>query len=646
MTGSRWPANGCPLSNPDNIMNSKVLALTALTTASLLLNARADISTGLVGYWAFNDGSGSSTAADSSGNGNDGTLTGFSDGTFTTMWTANGKLNGAILFNQGSDTADYVSINDADDLNFGSTVEFTVAAWVKLSAAPYNNETILCKGYVGAEEYGLDFTSAGKCRFSMRNGGGGTEVAVVATNTISQGTWYHLVGVYNKTASNEVIYVNGVSNAVSGNPFQATVLTNTSVVSIGNAQSTAGSAFNLPFKGTIDDVHLYNRALSASDVFQLYTNTSSSVPLFAAMPSSVELMVGANVQLAPTAVAGGLPPYSYSYQWQMNGTNIAGATSSLLVITNAGPAAAGPYDLIVSEPNYSPAATSSVVLVTITPDLTFNLNGADWSAQGSTVAWLGNNVLQLTADKGSEANSAFYSLPLYIGAFQATFTYRCVTGPSGSADGATFCLQNDPRGAAATGTGGGDLGVGGASAITPSVEFEFNIYANNSVGGLGVSFDQNGAIGRTASTAPLVINSGDPIQTVFTYQNGVATVTLKDTTTGAQYSTSTELDIPSILSTNLAYIGFTGADGGSKSTQQVSNFTFLSLVDDLAIQASGNTAVISWAAGVGGYVLQQNSSLATTNWVNVTNAVNLVNGQNQVVAPITSGARFYRLSLE
>jgi hypothetical protein len=522
-------------------------------------------------------------------------------------------------------------------------VEFTVAAWVKLSAAPANNETILCKGYQGdsEEEYCLDFTSAGKCRFYMRSGGG-TEVAVVTTNIISQNTWYHLVGVYDKAHSIEVIYVNGLSNAVSVNTFQTTVLTNTSVVGIGNAQNAANSAFNLPFKGTIDDVRLYNRALSASDVFQLYTNKADSVPIVATLPASVEVMAGGSLELAPTAVVGGMAPFSYAYQWQMNGTNIAGATSSQFVISNAGLAAAGPYDLVVSQPSYSLAATSSVVLVTVTSDLTFNLNGTDWSAQGTTVSWPSNNVLQLTADIGSEANSAFYSLPLYIEAFQATFTYRCVTGSSSSADGVTFCLQNDPRGAAATGPGGADLGVAG---ITPSVEFEFNIYSGNGVGGIGVSFDTNGDVGPVESTVPLVINNGDPIHTVFTYQNGLATVTLTDTTTGAQYSTLTELDLPSLLGANVAYIGFTGADGGSKSTQQISNFTFVKLFD-LAIQASGNSVVMSWAPEVGNYLLQQNSSLATSNWVNVTNPVNLVNGQNQVVAPIASGARFYRLALQ
>jgi hypothetical protein len=47
-----------------------------------------------------------------------------------------------------------------------------------------------------------------------------------------------------------------------------------------------------------------------------------------------------------------------------------------------------------------------------------------------------------------------------------------------------------------------------------------------------------------------------------------------------------------------------------------------------------------------GYVLQQNSNLATTNWVNVTNPASMVNGQNQVVVPVNSSNAFYRLNLQ
>ena len=104
------------------------------------------------------------------------------------------------------------------------------------------------------------------------------------------------------------------------------------------------------------------------------------------------------------------------------------------------------------------------------------------------------------------------------------------------------------------------------------------------------------------------------------------------------------MNITNILGTNVAYVGFTGADGGSKSTQVISNFTYIPLID-MSIQTVGSSTVISWPIGVGGYVLKQSSSLAPARWSNVTNAVNVVNNQNQVTVPTLTTDEYYQLVL-
>jgi hypothetical protein len=66
----------------------------------------------------------------------------------------------------------------------------------------------------------------------------------------------------------------------------------------------------------------------------------------------------------------------------------------------------------------------------------------------------------------------------------------------------------------------------------------------------------------------------------------------------------------------------------------------------LRIAPSSGNLLISWQAlsSAAGFVLQDNSDLATTNWVIVTNALALSNGLNQVVIPMpVSGSQFYRL---
>jgi len=59
-----------------------------------------------------------------------------------------------------------------------------------------------------------------------------------------------------------------------------------------------------------------------------------------------------------------------------------------------------------------------------------------------------------------------------------------------------------------------------------------------------------------------------------------------------------------------------------------------------------NTVVAAWATASTGFTLQQNSTVAGTNWVDVTNAVSLAGSENQVVIPLSSSQQFYRLKHE
>jgi hypothetical protein len=57
-----------------------------------------------------------------------------------------------------------------------------------------------------------------------------------------------------------------------------------------------------------------------------------------------------------------------------------------------------------------------------------------------------------------------------------------------------------------------------------------------------------------------------------------------------------------------------------------------------------NTAVVAWPAPSTGYVLQQNTNLVSTAWLGVTNSVNAVGSENQVIISPPAGNRFFRLS--
>ncbi|EEF62342.1 LamG-like jellyroll fold domain-containing protein [Pedosphaera parvula] len=327
-----------------------------------------------------------------------------------------------------------------------------------------------------------------------------------------------------------------------------------------------------------------------------------------------------------------------SYQWKFNGTNltdnghISGAHSNLLTIGQVFANDAGTYQLFMTNSagnNASAVATLAVSRIALN-------NGSGWTQNGGAV--ISNNVLSLIDGQGNEARSSFVNYPQYIGAFRASFTYQDLGG--GGADGATFVMQNSPAGASALGGGGGGLGYAG---IIPSAALEFNIYGPNTP---GIALRSNGATGTPyAPTTPVNIASGDAIGVNLNYDGTTLSLTLTDAVAGVSFSTNYIANLPSIVGTNTAYVGITAASGGVASTQNVSNFLFVSL-PGLSVQTTGtNTYVFTWPASAGGFVLQQNTTIGTGSWVNVTSPVTQINGQNQVVVPIAGGNRFYRLSL-
>jgi autotransporter-associated beta strand protein len=201
----------------------------------------------------------------------------------------------------------------------------------------------------------------------------------------------------------------------------------------------------------------------------------------------------------------------------------------------------------------------------------FGGNGAGWTVNSNGISStpITNNVLTLTDNNLSEARSAFFNVPISDAAFTATYTYQA--SGNRAADGAAFVIQNDSRGAAALGVGGGSLGYAG---ITPSFAVEFNIYSPN---GVGTAMHTGGAIGGYANTG-LGFSNGDPIKAVVTY-DGSANVTeqLTDLTTSGTYGQTFVLgSLPQLLGGNSFFVGFTGGDGGAASTQTISSFSLTS----------------------------------------------------------------------
>ena len=196
---------------------------------------------------------------------------------------------------------------------------------------------------------------------------------------------------------------------------------------------------------------------------------------------------------------------------------------------------------------------------------------------------INSDVLTLTDNAGNESRSAFYNAPAPAVGGSSGFSARFVYTPSGNkaADGVAFILQNSSSGTGAIGASGagngGALGYGGAAgtAIAPSVAFEMNIFASNTI---GVAWRSNGATGAPYSiVTPVNLAGGDPIQVQLSYNQANTTLTavLTDTVTNATSTyTNSAINAASVLGQGTAFIGFSGADGGSTSTQTISGFSY------------------------------------------------------------------------
>lgn len=217
----------------------------------------ADLTEGLVGYWPL-DGDGT----DASGNGLDGTI----EGNVTPVEDRFGNPDSALQFPGTEDS--HVAIEDKAELQIAGAM--TLAAWVIADAAMQgsNNGRIFSKqAGGGSRSWSLNTENAGlPATFQIAQDG--NTIVGVDGSPLPTGEWVHIAGVYKPGKAVEV-YVNGRLDAAneSGIPKEQ-FSTNGQPVLIG-ARNACG---NCGWSGSIDDVVIYNRALTEAEVRQLMEN--------------------------------------------------------------------------------------------------------------------------------------------------------------------------------------------------------------------------------------------------------------------------------------------------------------------------------------------------------------------------------------
>ncbi|MCB9988797.1 MAG: DUF1566 domain-containing protein [Rhodospirillales bacterium] len=212
-----------------------------------------NLSSGLVGYWKLDETSGT-IAADSSGNGNNGTMAGGLDATNDSV---TGKIGTALDFDGTDDYIDTNNNSSLDDLS-----NLTYAAWIKGSGA-----ILTKKSNPGGNESFQSWPTG--ITFVVANSFGSSAGTAKSIDVASADTWNHVVGTYDRSGDKKLrIYLNGTEVNYSE---QDTLTFSLDLdfnfdFQIGWNEFSGGSNFT----GSIDDVRIYNRALSSSEIGQLY----------------------------------------------------------------------------------------------------------------------------------------------------------------------------------------------------------------------------------------------------------------------------------------------------------------------------------------------------------------------------------------
>ncbi len=211
----------------------------ATNSASSQAQGTGRLDSGLIGYWALDENTGTS-ATDTSTNGNNGTLTG------GPTWTT-GQIGSAVDFDGVDDNIATPSVR--------GVVNATTSVWIRPDSVTGTHTVIRHDN-----NFGIDLAND-EIRWYWE---GGSAYHDTTAANLSTGQWYHIVGTYfsGGSSNNVQVYVNGVAQTLSNDDETNTPSASSGVV----ASSWLGSYYD----GQLDEVRIYDRTLSPDEVWQLY----------------------------------------------------------------------------------------------------------------------------------------------------------------------------------------------------------------------------------------------------------------------------------------------------------------------------------------------------------------------------------------
>ncbi|MDX2081897.1 MAG: LamG-like jellyroll fold domain-containing protein [Terrimicrobiaceae bacterium] len=258
---------------------------------------------GLVLRLPFDESAGT-TATDASGAANHGTLA--TIGTSgAPAWTSAARIGGALQFDGGGQR---VEVNDSATNPLDGMQQLTASAWIRLNSQASTARAILVKrtsATASTTSYALTLTSARRLSASIAN-----KTALVGDNVLAAGQWYHVAMVFDgsKATDNLQIYLNGSPEKLGTVASQPTVPRITaSRLRVGDYHTTTPSSGSASWDGQIDEVRLYNRALTLAEIRELAVAAPENVGPRLTVPPPIHGTSGEAFSLTGTVTDDGSP---------------------------------------------------------------------------------------------------------------------------------------------------------------------------------------------------------------------------------------------------------------------------------------------------------------------------------------------------
>jgi hypothetical protein len=369
-----------------------VMSAVSTATAS---SSSTGINSGLAGYWTLDRKNlTNATATDITGNGKNGTLS----GSLSTANILNGKIREGLSFNG---TSNYIDVG-IGKFPYTSSSSFSGSLWVKTTGGTQTLMSNMDQGSVAGWHFS---TTASGLNFLMANAAYSNLISVFSVANVNDGRWHHVGFTYDgsHTAAGVVLYIDGKQTDKTINNNVDPGLLGDYGFKIGVLTGFGG----LPFaymNGSMDDIRLYGRMVTATEMNTLYRQGGSTV---AAVTNNNTPKVGIN---------SGLVGY-----WTFDGKNMTNATAT----DSSGNSFSGTL--------VGTTATSSVSVGKVGQAINFSKNG-DYIAiassgllntvpnTGTVSTWFymnstpGNNAVYTLVRKqgvGNPASVAGYTFDIY-----------------------------------------------------------------------------------------------------------------------------------------------------------------------------------------------------------------------------------------